>query len=461
MYFALSTAPESQEDDTKTMKRLTKRYASWTLALAALMLTGLSVPSAYAQADTECTDVDSMKPMNYSLYWESHKNKDFETSMPYLRWILNCAPEYPRGDDRNHERLREAYESMAADATDPAMQRAYMDSVLMVFDTAPAQMEEAGLEFDAFEWTLEKGKYIQTNVTVLDDIKEEAIAAYRQAYAMDADRLQPYYKQILIQDLAVNDDKQGAIELMQELEDAYGSNEEYGDLMLFIIQMRNSLFTNPVERMEFLEGQLEANPGDLEIINELFGLYRDMEERDKLFEMGEILLSMDPTATTYRLLADLKLQDGETQEALDMYQQALDMGAEDARDIYYNMGVAYQEMDRLSNARSMYRKALEADPNFGRAIMGIGDLYVTAVRNCGSMERDDRAVYWLATDYYNRAAARDESIASTAQKKAAQIRAYYPTKESMFFKNWSNGQTITINYGCYSWIGESTSVRGA
>ncbi|MEM1094452.1 MAG: tetratricopeptide repeat protein [Bacteroidota bacterium] len=447
------------------MKRLTNRYASWMLAaLAALLMTSLGAPAALAQADSEfeCGDVDdSAKAMNYSLYWESHKNKDFASSMPYLRWVLNCSPEYPRNDDRNHERLREAYEMMAAEATDATVQRAYMDSVLMVFDTAPAQMEEAGLEYDPFEWTLEKGKYVQTNVEALDDVKDLAIESYREAYDMDGARLQPYYKRILIQDLVVNDDKEGAIDLMQEMEDAYGTDEGHADLMAFINQMRGSLFTNPVERMEFLEGQLDADPGNLEIITELFEIYRDLEERDKLFEMGEVLLSMNPTADTYRLLADLKLDDGETQEALDLYQQALDAGAADARDIYYNMGIAYQEMDRLSNARSMYRKALEVDPNFGRALMGIGDLYVSAVRNCGSMERDDRAVYWLATDYYNRAASRDEGVANTAQKKAAQIRPYYPTKESMFFKNWSNGQTITINYGCYSWIGESTTVRGA
>src|SRR5690625_870000 len=134
-----------------------------------------------------------------------------------------------------------------------------------------------------------------------------------------------------------------------------------------------------------------------------------------------------------------------------------DVGRE--RDIYFNMGIAQQQIGNLQNARRHFRQALEIDSNFGAAYIAIGDLYVTQVGNCGSFDREDRAVYWLAVDYYERAASRDPSVASQARQKARSYSGSFPSSEDLFFRGWSVGDTYQVNYGCYSWIGESTTVR--
>jgi hypothetical protein len=82
------------------------------------------------------------------------------------------------------------------------------------------------------------------------------------------------------------------------------------------------------------------------------------------------------------------------------------------------------------------------------------------VQGCAAFEREDRAVYWLAADYYDRAAARGSAAeAAQARSRLAQIQRYMPTAEEKFFKGWTAGDPYTIDYGCYTWIGESTRVR--
>jgi tetratricopeptide (TPR) repeat protein len=128
------------------------------------------------------------------------------------------------------------------------------------------------------------------------------------------------------------------------------------------------------------------------------------------------------------------------------------------------MGIAYQQLGRLANARTQFRKALDADPSFGEALIGIGDLIVTQVAECGGsqMSREDQAVYWLAADYYERAKSADPSVAQTANVKMQSIRSYYPDSEAIFFMDLERGDSYNISRAgsCYSWIGnETTTVR--
>ena len=214
--------------------------------------------------------------------------------------------------------------------------------------------------------------------------------------------------------------------------------------------------------MAFLEDQLAKNPDDLEIVNELFDIYRQLGEREKMYDLGERLLEMEPSAAVYRQIAQMRLGDAEYEEALALYEQALAMpGAEPKAEDYYNMGIAQQNLGSLARARTFFRQAIEVNPNFGRAYIAIGDLYAQAVSECGgaAMSREDKAVYWLAVDYYQRAKSQDPSVSGAADQKINTYRRYFPTEEEKFFNNWTAGNRITVNYGCYSWIGESTTVR--
>jgi tetratricopeptide (TPR) repeat protein len=433
------------------MMKKQNTLSRWTgLALvAALFFAMIPGNDAHAQAEQPS---EQQIAIHYSLYWEDFRNENFERALPNLHWILKNAPGFPQDNDRNFRRLIEAFEKMAA--TDPA----YVDSALATYNRAVPALKAANIEVDEMDWLINKGRFIQTFGEQIPNAQAEAAEVYMEAYRMSPETIDAYYVNFIIADMNSRGDREATLEFMEEAEQHHGDDMEVVD---YIAQVRNSLFRNPGERIEFLESQLERRPDDVDLIGELFDLYLREGERQKAVVLSERLLSARPTARSYEMIARMNLEDGKPQAAFDLYQQALEMeGADERRrDIFFNMGIAQQQMGRLSNARTYFRRALEVDSRFGAALMAIGDLYVTQVGNCGSFDRDDRAVYWLAVDYYERAAAADPAIANQARQKARSYVNSFPTMEDIFFKGWSVGQTHRINYGCYSWINETTTVR--
>lgn len=439
-----------------TLRHSSFRFEALAIAMLAAVI-GLQASPAAAQPSPECNEDDV--PMNYSLYYEDYKIESWSTSLPYLKWIIQCAPGFPGNNDRNYERLVQVYEGLALNA-DGDMQRAYMDSALFVHDYAPDSLSASGVDVDPFDWVFGKGRFIQKHNALLPDVQTEVGGIYLQAYDLDHTRLQNYYVNYIIVDFVSKDRKGDAVDFMDRVETDFADD---ADVMNTIETWRGQLFTSPEERMGFLESQVEKNPEDGELKAELLQLYIDEGIRDMAYELADEVMSDNPTGRLYRTVAKMRLDDGDTEEAIRLYEESLDMegNQEAAREVYFNIGIAHQQEGRLASARSQFRRALDADPSYVQALIAIGDLYQTAVQGCGSFEREDRAVYWLAADYFDRAASRAENdaYANQARQRRQQIQRFFPTAEDKFFKNWNPGDRYTINYGCYTWIGETTTVR--
>ena len=157
----------------------------------------------------------------------------------------------------------------------------------------------------------------------------------------------------------------------------------------------------------------------------------------------------------------MRLDDGESDLAIELYDHSITLegGQEGIPEVYFSIGIAHQQEGRLSKARSSFRETLSAKPDYAEALVAIGDLYVAAVQGCGTFEREDRAVYRLAADYYDRATATAEEVSSLSRSRLSSIISYFPTAEDKFFKGWETCDSYTIDYGCFSWIGESTRIR--
>jgi len=439
-----------------TFRPLSRLHVA-AVALLALFLSLQAATPALAQPAPECNENDV--PMNYSLYYEDYKIESWETSLPYLKWILKCAPGFPGNNDRNYERLVDVYEGLAL-GSEADLQRAYLDSALFVHDIAVDSLGAKGVEADPFDWAFSKGRFIQKHNALLPDRQTDVGAIYREAYDIDHTRLQNYYINYIIADLVSKDQKGDAVDFMDRVEGDFAGDAE---VLTTIETWRGQLFTSPEERIGFLESQVEKNPDDGELKAELLQLYIDEGIRDMAYQLADEVMMDAPSGRLYRTVAKMRLDDGDTDEAIRLYEESLEMegGSDAAREVYFNIGIAHQQEGRLASARSQFRRALETDPSYVQALIAIGDLYVTAVQGCGSFEREDRAVYWLAADYFDRAASRAESetYANQARQRRQNIQRFFPTAEDKFFKNWNPGDRYTIDYGCYTWIGETTTVR--
>ncbi len=423
------------------------------IAAALVILMGWSVAN---KSSAQTADPETLK--HYSLYYEDFKNGDYERALPNLKWILANAPTAPRKNGVNYERAVVIYREIGVSKEDPAEQRAYLDSALVFLDTAVEMLAANDVKADEYDWTLKKGKFIQENAEYLPDMQREVGKSYEKAYDLKPDVIDPYYINYVIGHYVNENDKQGALDFMDKVEAQRGEEQAIVEIL---DKWRGALFTSPSEKYDFLLTQFEKNPEDPELVTQIFELALELDEREMLYELSDKMLSMDPGARTLRLIAKMKIEDGEFEEAYSLLQQAMALpdAKDNAAEMYYNMGIAQQEMGRLSKARTHYRQALDANPKFAEAIVAIGDLYAQAISDCGSFEREDRAVYWLVTDYYNRAISIKPALAATVRQKSNSYRGVYPDQEMLFFKNWNVGDRYKIDYGCYSWIGETTTVK--
>ncbi len=397
--------------------------------------------------------------IHYSLYYELYKNGDYEGALPALGWMLENAPAFPHNSDRNFDRAAKAYSAVAIEQESEALREAYLDSAMTIFQTAVPRLAAVGIEADEFDWTLKQGRFIHENVSLFPDRSADIAKMYRMAFELDAQRLDPYYLKYIVIDLVQNqDDKTAALAFLDAIEAA---RPEEAEVDVLLVELRNQLIKNPEERYDFLNDQLDSDPQNLELLREIFELALQEEWRDVAYKTGSQLVGLEPSFTVLRQLAEMNLADGLNETAVQLLTRAIKLAESDAdkRDLQFNMGIAEQQLGRLSVARTRFKKALDLDPGFGRAHLAIGDLYVTAVSNCSTFDRRDRAVYWLVVDKYERAKKADGSLAGQADARIKSYQSYFPSEEDKFFLKWNTGDAYKVTGGCYGWIGETTTVR--
>lgn len=325
-------------------------------------------------------------------------------------------------------------------------------------------MKKQDIEFDPYEWELRKGRFVQQHEGSLPDLEglNSSAAHYRKAFDLAPKEIDPYYIRQVLQTHLQNNELQKALDFANTVEEKRGDDEEVAQI---ISSIRKKIFSkNPQAQVAYLEEQVEQNPDSTKLLTDLFNAYNQQGNVSKASEIAKRLMKTEPSAETVREIAQMRLENGRPKAALEAYDRAVEQGAELKAEDHFNRGTAYQKMGQLAKARQAYRKAIEMRDGFGRAYIAIGDLYANAVNKCsgGEMKREDKAAYWAAVDKYQQAKRIDSSVASVANSKIQTYRKVFPTKEDIFYRSdWKQGESYTINKGCYSWIGETTTVRPA
>ncbi len=405
---------------------------------------GIQAAVAYAQASS----LNQESAVHYSLYYENFKNKNYQDGLGDLIWILENDPGFPRGRDVNFERAVEIYEALAMAAEDPASQRSMLDSALAIFDRAVPTMQAIDGEIDEFEWTLDKGRFIQKHIDKLEDMSGEVQASYIRAYELDPMKVDPYYLDVVLNAHYSSGNVGSTLSLLRELNEVRGEEEGIETLLRKYFRV-----IPPDEQIGFLEQQLAEDESNVEVIQQLFELYDQEGYYGKLLELAPKVLELEPTPEVLRMLTRMYLEEGEVNKAVEVFNQMeamqdLELVAQD----YHNMGIAQQELENFREAREYYRQAVEVDPEYTAALRAVADLYATAASRCGIADREEAAVFWLIADAYQRAG---------DAAGAARMRTAFPTAEDVFYvQKWSNNEATSVSYSCNGLtISGTTTVR--
>lgn len=405
----------------------------------------------------------------YSIFYENYRTGNYEMALQFGKWILEKKPRELEGANRfnlptQFDRMIKVYEGIAEKESDPTQKAAYLDTAITIYDEAFETFDEETIDY--FDWYFKRGRFYQEHNGVISNAMDRAYADYERAYELDAERLTTsgdgYYIRILLDHYVNNDERDKALAMIETVEPYAGSA-----LADAINETRNNLFSDPVERIEFLESRLENNPEDEELISELADLYESQGDRAMAIEYAEKLYNLNSNFENTRKLADYALADAQYEKALNYLQEALEKTDDNSvkRDLNLEIAETYQNTGNLRSARTHARQAAQLDRNSGRPYLRIASIYASAVSQCTSgrtIERDDRTVYWLVLDYLDRARSTDSSTASAVQRQYQSYEPVLPSSEDKFFRGWETGDEINIGSNisdCYAWIDETTTVR--
>ncbi len=405
----------------------------------------------------------------YSIFYDNFRTGDYEMALQFGKWMLEAKPREIAGAtrfslDRQYERMIDVYIGLAKEQSDPSEKSKYLDQALSLYDEAFETFTEE--EIDYFQWNYRKGRFYQEHSNEISNGMDKAYEQYKIAFEMDPLRLSEagdgYFVRLLLDNHVNNNEREEALAMIDVLEPIGGP-----EVQKAISDARDKIFDSPEERITFLESRLANTPDDLDLLNELATLYERQGDRAKAIETAEKLYELDPSFENTRKLADYAKSDAQYEFALRYLKEALDKtdNQRQKRNISLEIAETYQNMDQFESARSFAREAINIDPNWGEPYIRIASIYAQTISRCTrnrTIDRDDRSVYWLVMDYYDKAANLDSSVANSARRQAQSYKPVLPTAEDKFFRGWETGDKIMIDgniNSCYSWINEETTVR--
>lgn len=387
---------------------------------------------------------DSLKVLTeYSLFFEYHKNKDYQSALPHGWEVIQLNPSrfknvYSKMEDilwymHDSTNLPEAEQKQIADTTK------YLYDLAIIHSSANQGYYRARKAYIMETWLSENSDSIIAEYEKA--IKDTSISDFYR------DRLGLLY----IKNASDNNNyKERAFDLYSTLSEREPNNPTWNERMQGL-----------AENIDQLVGIMaKAWEVDKENVIKAWK-YASTAIKASDFKQAiiplEFLVNKESSNVNYwNQLALAYHKTDQLDKALDAYKKVADIEPKN-REAYLNMGIIYREKGQLAQARTNFQKAVDASPGWGYPVYLEATLYEQAARNCG-FEWMDKLVYLLAQETYRKAKNMDQSIAGQAQERIGALAGSVPTKEDYFFRGIKSGQSVAISGNCYGWIGRSVTI---
>ncbi len=207
--------------------------------------------------------------------------------------------------------------------------------------------------------------------------------------------------------------------------------------------------------------RFEANPNDVTLVKSIAGLLssNDCVQTELFLNSVVKLHELEPSFSSARLLYQLNSSKDQNEEALAYLQQAIDSeesnNVDDANMLLEMATFLFKKMNQNGKAVQKAKEAIEKDESVaGKANLLIGTIWYQV--KCSGNEMEQRAKFWVATDYLQKAKNADSALAAEADELIRNCRIYFPTTEDAFMYDLQNGQSFSISCGGMS---ATTTVR--
>ncbi|MCR5313892.1 MAG: tetratricopeptide repeat protein [Bacteroidaceae bacterium] len=199
--------------------------------------------------------------------------------------------------------------------------------------------------------------------------------------------------------------------------------------------------------------RVEENKTNIEYLDAVLKTLENFEcdKSQTYFKASDYIYAIKPTPRAAIAKAKRLLEEGNTNDAIKIAQEAVDMESDPTKKATYAYSVAamYFKKGNVSNARQWCKKALQSMPSMGKAYL----LEASCIARLAPSDNLERSkFYCLAYDKALRAKSVDPACAGQANKAAGNYAAYFYPKSEAFFQGIKENQAITV-------LGESTTLR--
>ena len=193
--------------------------------------------------------------------------------------------------------------------------------------------------------------------------------------------------------------------------------------------------------------RFEADPQNLDLaknIVRMMGITEGCQDNDLFLNAVNTMHTLEPSYTSAYYLYKLYAGRGDVDNAVKFMEEAVASEDSDAltdASYYYELATFCFKSSKYAQAFNAAQKVIDLDPSLtGKTYMLMGTIWGSVP--CGGNDIEQRAKYWVAVDYMNKAKAADDANAHIRQ-----YAAYYPQTAEAFMYDFTNGQSYTVSCG--------------
>ncbi|MBP5547508.1 MAG: hypothetical protein J6X58_01270 [Bacteroidales bacterium] len=406
---------------------------------------------------------DSICKTNRFLYSEAYKSKQYQDAYePWKIAVETCPSSSKNLYIHGAVILKNLFN---ANKNDAEKRNAIVDELMRMYDLRIQYFGEAA------EVTARKAYDLKTlrGKAAL----KEYYALYAEAMRLDASKLdvafiERYFDATVDYVIAGNadttlivDNYDIASDALESLIAAEKDSAKRAEIRTVIANVENrfSPFASCDELVKIYTRKFEANPEDLTLLKKITTILRKKKcmNTDLFFAATEKLNTLEPSASTAYLMAQMNYQRGEYSKGAAFVTEALKSAEDkDKYNMYILQGLCYANINSYSNARAAYNRAAEMDGSKGEPYRLLAQLYASSVRSVDD-GMNGQSVYWVAVDVARRAINVDDSPENVeaANRLISSYSGHFPKQDKAFELDLIDGNSFTVP----GWVGVSTIVR--
>ena len=419
-------------------------------AMALISSSTLSAQGKFGPDSAEC-----IKYLSY--YTEYYKQKNYDSALPNWRQAYKLCPPTARYSllSDGTTLLKRV---LQANSKNPIYREALVDSIMKIYDEriqywpkyATSSLNNKSL--DMYNFMKDEPMKLYEGLTAA--VTELGTNARPNIYLFQISTAVDLYKDGKLDPESVINAYETAVENISAMTPKNDVEKRSNEKMISDIE---SLFiTSQVASCENLitlfTPRYEADPQNLDLaknIVKMMGITEGCTDNELFLNAVTTMHNMEPSHVSAYNLYKLYVGRADVDNAIKYMTEAIENAESDAvtdGGYQYELAAFCYKNGQNAKAYAAAQAAVELDPSLaGKAYMLMGTIWGSVV--CSGNEIEQRAKYWVAVDFMNKAKAADEALTEDVNNMIRQYSAYYPQTAEAFMYDITDGQSYTVSCG--------------